>query len=234
MVTKFLRQDIFIVIALFCLLFVGLTTLARAVDPGGTLTNPTTVGDSVSDIFFSDLGRTLAPQGQPNPIAAWLFTFSLASIGVVLIVFFILFPRFFTRTWADASLAWLGSLAGIAAGVCFIGIALTSANLDTDQTSPLIYWAFVILAAATALYLPVLSRDRRYPKRYALVLGVFAAILAVYLYLLFFGPHTKIFAGVTIQATSQKIIAYASVTSIFIQSLGAYFEARRRYRWNKR
>ena len=50
----------------------------------------------------------------------------------------------------------------------------------------------------------------------------FAVVLAGYVLLLTFGPSVRTWEGQMIQATGQKIIVYASIVSILVQSLGAY------------
>ena len=49
----------------------------------------------------------------------------------------------------------------------------------------------------------------------------FAVLLALYVLLLVVGPPYDSPEGIMVQAVGQKIIVYASVTSIFIQASGA-------------
>ncbi len=221
LIPSFLRQRIFDLIIGGCIFFVALTALAMFFYPGGTASDPTTRGYSFFMNFFSDLGRTQARNGQPNPIAAPLFFISLSGAGVMLIAFFIAFARFFTRPRLDRALAWLGTLAGVIAGTCFIGIAFAPANLASALHNQFVFGAFEAFPLATILYFIALVRAPDYPKHFAAVFGAFAILLLLYLGLLFFGPPLKTPEGVLIQVTGQKIIVYASIVSILIQSLGA-------------
>lgn len=218
---SFWRKQIFGFVAIGCALFVLLTAGAMLFYPGGTASDPATSGYSFFTNFFSDLGRTQARNGQMNTIAAPLFFLALSLAGASLIAFSLAFAPFFTRTWLDRALAWLGALAGIVAGACFIGIAFTPANLDSARHTQFVYAAFEAFTAAAILYSVVLERERRFPKRFAVVFGVFAVLLLFYLGLLFGGPSTKTPQGVLIQATGQKIIVYASIVSVLIQALAA-------------
>jgi hypothetical protein len=222
----FRRKQIFGLIAVGCVLFVLLTAVAMLFYPGGTASDPTTRGYSFFMNFFSDLGRTQARNGQPNPVAAPLFFSALTLAGAALIAFFIAFPWWFTRTPLDRVMVWLGSLAGIVAGGCFVGVAFTPANVDNALHTQFVYDAFEAFTVATLLYFVVIARDRRYPKRFAAIFGVFAVFLLLYLGLLFFGPNLNSPEGVLIQVTGQKIIVYASIVSVLIQSLGARGHAR--------
>ncbi len=218
---SFWRKQIFGFVAIGCALFVLLTAGAMLFYPGGTASDPATIGYSFLTNFFSDLGRTQARNGQMNAIAAPLFFLALSLAGASLIVFFLAFAPFFTRTWLDRALAWLGALAGIVAGACFIGIAFTPMNLNSALHTQLVYLAFETFTAASILYSVVLERERRYPKRFAVIFGVFAFLLLLYLGLLFGGPSIQTPQGVLIQATGQKIIVYASIISVLIQAVGA-------------
>jgi hypothetical protein len=218
---SFWRKQIFSFVALGCALFVLLTAIAMLFYPGGTASEPATIGYSFFTNFFSDLGRTQARNGQMNAVAAPLFFLALSLAGASLIAFFLAFAPFFTRTWVDRALAWLGTLAGIVAGACFIGIAFTPANLDSARHTRLVYAAFEAFAVAAILYSVTLERERRFPKRFSVIFGAFALLLLLYLGLLFGGPTTQTSQGVLIQATGQKIIVYASIVSVLIQALGA-------------
>ena len=217
----FRRDQIFSFAATGCVLFVLLTAVAMLFYPGGTASDPTTRGYSFFMNFFSDLGRTQARNGQPNPVAAPLFFSALTLAGAALIAFFIAFAQFFTRAGLERALARIGSLAGILAGIYFIGVALTPANLNSPRHDQFVYGAFEAFTVATIFYFAAMARTQNYPKRFAVVFGVFALLLLLYLGLLFFGPNLDSSEGVLIQATGQKIIVCASIVSIMIQALGA-------------
>jgi len=216
-----MRTRIFDLVTVGCLGFVVLTALAMLVYPGGTASDPTTRGYSFFTNFFSDLGRTQARNGEPNPLAASLFFIALSGAGAVLIAFSVAFARFFTRTRLDRALATLGALAGVVAGACFIGVAFTPANLVGALHNQFVFGAFEAFTVAALCYFIALVRAPDYPKRYAVVFGAFALLLLLYLGLLFFGPTPRTPEGVLIQATGQKIIVYAAIISVLLQALGA-------------
>lgn len=221
MQTIFSRKRNFDLVAGGCVLFVVLTALAMLIYPGGTATDPTTRGYSFFTNFFSDLGRTHARNGQPNPIAAPMFFIALSGAGIALIAFSFAFARFFTRARFDRALALLGALAGAVAGACFIGVAFVPADWNGALHTQFVFGAFEAFTVAALAYFVALARAPAYPKRYAAVFGGFALLLLLYLGLLFFGPHPRTPNGLLIQATGQKIIVYAAIVSVLIQALGA-------------
>lgn len=217
----FSRQQIFDWVVGGCIFFIVLTAVAMFFYPGGTASDPTTRGYVFWMNFFSDLGRTQARNGQPNPIAAAMFFAALVGAGLALIAFFGAFAQFFGRTRVERALAWGGSCAGIVAGACFIGVACVPANWNSALHTQFVYGAFEAFTLAALVYFIVLLRASDYPKRFAAVFGVFAILLLLYLGLLFFGPTLKTPEGVMIQVTGQKLIVYASVISVLIQAVGA-------------
>jgi hypothetical protein len=77
------------------------------------------------------------------------------------------------------------------------------------------------------LYSAAILRNNDYPNVYAFAYLGFALILAAYLVLLFGGPHVDTPEGVRIQATGQKIVVYAEIGCMFLQSYGALKVERR-------
>ena len=217
----FRRKQVFSLIAAGCILLVILTAIAMLFYPGGTASDPATIGYSFFTNFFGDLGRTQARNGQPNPVASPMFFIALTLAGAALIAFFVAFARFLARPRLERVLAGIGSLAGIVAGMCFIGVAFTPANSNGTLHTQFVLAAFEAFTVAAILYFSVIVREPKYPKRFAVVFGVFAVLLLLYLGLLFFGPTTRTPEGVLIQVTGQKIIVYASIVGVLIQALSA-------------
>ena len=83
-------------------------------------------------------------------------------------------------------------------------------------------WAFRLFPLAVLFYVPAMFMDKHYPKVYAWVFTVFCLMLIGYYILLTSGPDFDTANGLVIQVVGQKVIAYASILSIGIQSMGAY------------
>ena len=201
-----------------CGLFVLLTVAAMFAYPGGTFTDPATVGYDFFHNFFSDLGRVTALNGQPNTVPFLLFLTALTLVGIGLVLFFLAFRDFFTNDGSGALLSLLGTVIGVISGLCFVGITFAPYDLFFDIHYQLVFWAFRTFLAAVAVYTLVIFRQDAYPRRYGWVFVVFTALLAAYIGLLEFGPKTDTSAGLVIQATGQKIITYVSILSIMAQS----------------
>jgi hypothetical protein len=204
-----------------CGQFVVLTFIAMIIYPGGTKFDPEAPGYTFFHNFFSELGFTVTRGGLVNPIAAPLFFIALTLAGLGLVFFFVVSPQFFWKTTLLKVLSILGSLSGIVSGLAYVGIAFTPANLLPAPHLQFVLLAFRAFLPAVLFYLVAIFINREYPNRYAVVYLIFAGLLAAYIMLITQGPNVDTAQGVMIQATGQKIIVYAAIITIFIQSWGA-------------
>ena len=221
MKSRFFQSTIYKWVMAGCIAFVALTLIAMLFYQGTTVNDPTTIGYSFTENFFSDLGRTETRTGQPNTVSAVLFFISLAAAGSGLVLFFMAFPQFFWASGPGRLFSLAGSASGIGAGISFVGVAFTPANLALQPHIQFVMWAFRLFPLAMLCYIPALFWQRAYPRRYAWACVAFFALLAGYYLLLTNGPNADTYQGMVIQAVGQKVIVYASILSILYQSWGA-------------
>jgi len=215
-------QKLYLLIAIGCALFVILTLIAMFTYAGGSVDNPSTTGYSFTHNFLSNLGMLTAESGRPNWISAILFFIALGTAGAALVVFFLLFRRLFTSTHLQAAFCLAGSILGILSGISFMGIAFAPADIARPAHILFVMWAFRLFPLAVLCYLPAMFMDRQYPKVYAWVFTAFCLMLIGYYLLMTKGPSFSSPNGLIIQVVGQKVISYASIVSIGIQSVGAY------------
>lgn len=206
-------RKLFRLIAFGCALFVVLTLIAMLTYAGGY---------SFTHSFFDYLGMITTPSGRSNWVSAILFIIALGTAGASLVVFFVLFHRLFRATRLQYVLSLVGSTVGILAGVSFMGIAFAPADIARPAHIQFVMWAFRLFPLAVLFYVPVLFMDKRYPKVYAWIFTIFCLMLIGYYLLMTNGPSFESPQGLVIQVVGQKVIAYASILSIGIQSIGAY------------
>lgn len=215
------RERIYFLTMVGSLQFVVLTLIAMVLYPGGTHADPTTKGYSFFRNFFSDLGLTETISGEPKFASFLLFTVAMVLAGAALALFFITFPSFFSSSPSGKWFSILGSIAGTISGLAFIGVALPG-NLYLEYHALSVQVAFLAFFVAVLIYIPALFQKPDYPKIYAWVFVAFAILLGVYVWLMFEGPSASTSNGLIIQATGQKIIVYAAIISMFIQSYGVW------------
>jgi len=204
-----------------CGQFVVLTVIAMLIYPGGTKFDPDAPGYTFFHNFFSELGFTVTRGGIANPFAAPLFFIALTIAGLGLTFFFVVFLQFFWKTVLLKTLSILGSVSGIVSGLAYVGIAFTPANLLPTMHLNFVLLAFRAFLPAVLFYMVAIFLNREYPNRFAVVFLIFSGLLAAYILLITRGPDVDTAQGVMIQATGQKIIVYAAIITIFIQSWGA-------------
>lgn len=220
-VSPFWRRQVFWWVLIGSVLFVPLTAIAMWFYPGGNYNDPNTLGYSFFTNFFSELGRLHSRQGEPQYISAGLFFMALVMAGSGLILFFLAFPQFFVGKHSNERLSRLGTVLGVAAGLCFIGVAFTPVDVFRPAHIEFVKWAFRAFPLAVACYTIVIFRHTAYPQRFAWLFVGFGVLLVAYLLLLEFGPEVTTPDGLLIQATGQKLIVYASILSVGAQAWGA-------------
>jgi hypothetical protein len=203
-----------------CIQFIVLTLLAMLLYGGGTALDPAARGYSFFTNFFSDLGFTKTRLGTPNTASAILFFVALTLTGLALVLFFLAMPRFFRGSIPSRMLSGAGSIFGVVAGLSFVGVAFTPANLYLGAHALFVQVAFLSFFVAVLFYLAAILVTPTFPSAYAAVFAVFALLLAVYLWLIFFGPRFDSPSGVQIQATGQKVIVYSAIVSCLIVANG--------------
>lgn len=201
-----------------CGAFVVLTLGAMLVYPGGTALDAHSRGYEFAFNFFSDLGRTVARDGSPNPVASKLFFAALAGAGVALGVFFLAFARFFWDGLAQRIATGLGVAFGLLSALYFVGIALYPANLHPREHVHCVFAAFRAFPLAVLCFSLSMSLSRFYSRRGLWVFGAFTLVLVAYLSLITIGPPTDSPAGLMVQSLGQKAVVYASLGAVAAQS----------------
>lgn len=202
-------------------LFLLATVAAMVLYPGGSFTERHTVGYSFSRNFFSDLGMVTAHNGAPNTPSLVLFFAATSLIGVGLVLFFVAYPRLFAHEPRARSWSVAGSVFGVMAGLCFVGVACTPADLMLDAHIAFVKSAFRAFPLAAFCYAVAIFRTAGYARVYGWVFVAFGAALVGYVLLLEFGPKITTDLGLAIQVGGQKVIVYGSIASVLVQAVGA-------------
>lgn len=216
------RRAVFALGAWACLFFFVASALAMLVYPGGTMIDPGVSGYSFLQNFFSDLGRTHGFDQRPQWLSWTLFTAGLTFLGVAMMAVFALYPTMFSRRPAARAFARSGALGGVVAGAAYLGIAWTPFDLYPHQHLAFVYLAFVASLVVVALLIPAIFLEPDYPNRYGWLFTGLAAVLLVYLFILFLGPKPTDPEALVLQASAQKIVVYGEILIMGLQCLGAF------------
>jgi hypothetical protein len=215
---NFWKIPVYRYILFACAMFFVLSTIAMFTYPGGNFHEEQTNGYDFFHNFFSDLGRLTLPGARWNMVSAGLFATALTLAGSGLAAFFLAFRRFFLTDAPGRWLSLAGTVVGVISGLCFVGIAFAPYDLFFQLHYSLVFWAFRTFLVSVGIYAAVIFRQRVYPRANGWIFIAFTVFLAAYLVLLTYGPGLKTDAGLVIQATGQKIIAYVSILSVSAQA----------------
>jgi len=185
---------------------------------GGSLFDPSSPGFSLVYNFLSDLGRSVAYSGNSNMISSILFNTSLFLTGVLLIPYFIEFPRIFQDTREPLWFSILGSVVGVFFALTFVGGSLTPSDLFMD--THLMFGALAFISGLPIVIFHTFSiiSSPDYPNRYAGIYIALGLVLSIFLYSLFLTDSSEVSIVVTI---GQKFVVFSIVVCFLLQSLAA-------------
>jgi len=209
----------FLAVAIGSVLFFIFSSIAMVVFPGGTTLEPRRRGYSFFTNFFSDLGRTRTISNRPNLSSMILFLLAMTFGAEALALFFITFTTCIDRRRRALRLSRFGAILGVGSAICFVGVACTPWDLLIGPHMMFVVWAFRLFLGAVVLNLLAVLFTPGLPQRFAWIFAAFAVLLMAYLLLLTAGPPINTPAGLMIQATGQKLIAYSAVLTVLVQSL---------------
>jgi hypothetical membrane protein len=184
----------------------ALGALAAAAYPGGTVLDRHAAGYSFFRNFISDLGMTVAHDGQSNWLGAALFVGSFGSLVVSLATCAAGFVSLHAPSPRSRSFARLGAVGGALIAVCLLGAALAPVN----EAAPIHMWfaavASVIAPPTLVIFAIAAARDDRMPVQVAVAWLMLAIAIGTW-FAMRWGPSLATPAGLTIQATVQKAVA---------------------------
>jgi hypothetical protein len=199
--------------------FVVLTLLGMLVYPGGAKFDHSTRHYSFFGNFFSDLGASVTHSGLDNSVSRALFVLALGGVGAGLVAFAPGWRFVAARRGRGTAAGWFAQACGLGSAVCFVGIGLTPWNLHLALHNSLVRLAFSLLLGFVA-GLTWVQRANRWAPAFLRSNVAYLALLAAYVYLLFWGPSLEVPSGFAVQVVAQKAIAYASVLNLGWQGLG--------------
>ena len=194
----------------------GLT--AMLLYPGGTARNHATTGYGVTGNFLSDLGMTVAYDGQPNRIGAALFVTSIGLLVVGMGGALAAFVRLYASTARARRFAYAAAIAGVIDCACFIGVALTPENRAMALHVAFTLAAFRILPVAALLITLAAHASPTTPPRIVTVWAALTAGLLGYVVMLQGGAWTATAAGFAAQVIAQKVVVLVMVSVVVWQS----------------
>ena len=188
--------------------------------PGGTFQDHSTHGYRFFENFLSDLGMTVAHNGEANRLGAVLFVIALLVLVVGLGGSLVGFVRLHSATPESRPFARLAGVVGLVVCILFAGVAFTPYNrlhgLHIFFTRAA--WRLFVLVPFL-LFVASLRAD--VPRGIRSAWLFLTVMLAGYVWVLDFGPRVSAPGGLVTQVTAQKIIAITAILSFVYLSIVA-------------
>ena len=186
--------------------------------PGGTVRDESTRVYSFTHNFLSDLGSTVAFNGQRNVVGAVLFGVSVLIMVLVLAGSIVAAVRLLSATPGARSFARLAAVAGILVCAGFLGVALTPADRAWRLHMLSAMVAFRSFPVATALLAIATVRDTRFRPRATVGWVTLTIVLAGLIAMTHLGPSADTEHGLVTQVITQKIMAVSVLVVLWVES----------------
>lgn len=195
-----------------------LAVIAMVRYPGGTFRDHSTSGYSLTHNFLSDLGATVAHNGQPNGLGTALFIASLSILVIGMGGCLVGLIRLYSRMPATRSLAIAAGAVAFVVCASFIGVAVTPEDRALSLHILFTKLAFRAFPLVTLLMALASRADPEVPRRVTAGWVVLTAILAAYVVILDWGPSTRTPTGLVVQVVAQKAVTLSAVLLIVFQT----------------
>jgi hypothetical protein len=198
------------------LLFFFLILIAMFFYTGGTMDNPSVPGYSFWGNTISDLGRIISHSGELNIISMILFSIAIASLALLSIPLYIVFPKLFSTKRFESLSAKIGSLLGFVTVVGWIGVLFTPADISHDLHWIFAYLIYIAFFFSGVFYTFALYLNEKTSKVYAIIFIVYSIIHFISLMIIIIGISSER----AYLVIGQKIVHISSIISYIILSYG--------------
>jgi len=193
--------------------FILLLICASTFYPGGTVNNPETIRYIFSENYISDLGRVETPSGVKNVPSVFIFIIALLIMSFSFFLYFYNNYRFYKNKYSiNSSTFKLGSFFGLCFSLCFLGVAITPADVNLNDHIIYAEWLFRFLFGCSFLLFIAFYKINK--STFSLSIGYFLIAFSngVYILLSDFKLISLIFNDVHYaNVISQKIITISLI-----------------------
>ena len=222
-IIEFLNKHFILILLprIVLLIFILLQITGMKVYPGGTLHDPGTIGYSLTENFFSDMGAYEARNNDPNYLSMILFSFSLTLVGITFFFYYLVLPQILGNDKINYILTLVGTIFAFGGSICLIGTGLTPTDLVFNSHVFFANNIFHCFLVTALFYTIVIFRSKLLEQKYAIGYGLFFISIFIYVGVLQFGPSVNTGQEALIfQVVSQKIIVLVFCCTIFHQTFG--------------
>jgi hypothetical membrane protein len=186
--------------------------------PGGTVRDESTRGYSLTHNFLSDLGSTVALNGERNTAGAVLMGVSVVIMVLVLAGSIAAAVRLLSAAPGARLFARLAAVVGVLVCAGFLGVAFTPEDRlwRLHMLSTMV--AFRSFPVAAALLAIATARDGRFRARATVGWVTLTIVLAGLIAMTHLGPSVDTEHGLVTQVITQKIMAATVLVVLWVES----------------
>ena len=214
-------RSFYIITIIGSVLFIILSLIAMLYYPGGNYLDSTSVGYIFYYNYLSDLGKTVALNNEPNPVASILFPLSLSIAGVSVLPYFYSIRGFFPKTTRSRKLSNTAFVFGLIAAVFYLGVGFTPSNLVPMAHWVVMFTAFFGAIIAIALLIPAILLNPQFPHRYAWLYIILEFFVLLHVLISIFHWEVYTMTELAWQVVTQKLAVYGEMVVMVIQCIGA-------------
>jgi len=198
--------------------FVSLLLIGSQLYSGGTEVNSETVGYIFTENYISDLGRTTTHSGESNLFSLLIFIIVFSIMTFSLFTYFYGNYSFFKNKFhTGGNMFKLGTFFGMCFSLCFLGIALTPADINLKDHILFAEFLFRFLFGSSILLF--LSFYKMHPSTRLLSFGylLIAAATGTYIALSDFELNSMLFSNNYLaEVITQKLITISLLSGFVL------------------
>lgn len=142
-------------------------------------------GYSFTEHYFSHLGLTRTPDGNPNSFSQALFIIALVVAAIALIPFWIVMTTIFSDLEGIKYFIYFGSILGLLSSPFLIGVAIFPGDTHGALHSMSARNFFLLFAIAILVYSIAIFFNKDYQNIYAIVGIIFSIIIVLFIFRFF-------------------------------------------------
>ncbi len=216
---KITNKDAYKIEILGFIIYIVFIILAMNFYAGGTKTDNNNPGYNFWYNTFSDTGRVEAHSGESNYISLIFFSIAYSTIAIVMIPFYIVFPRLFDKDTLEKKLSQIGLYLGIISSIGFLSVIPTPADILYGPHMLFAILAYVTLFFVMFFYSIAIYINGKMPKNIVYTFIVFTIIFFMFLMMTILSLSLDIRKLLTI---GQKIGRFSILIGFSVLTFGAW------------
>ena len=177
---------------------------------------------------LSDMGMLYTFMDELNLLSALMFAVTLTITGTGFLIYVRHFPLIFDPSSTSYKTARKGSIIGIISSAAFIAIGWTPWDVLVIPHMIFVAIGFLFSIVFNIFFAIAILRDKLYPNGFGYSLFFYVLVIMGYLLAMILGPPYGSLAGRVMESLGQKIVIYAQMALLILNSIGLLYVLNRK------